>query len=88
MDFRATCRAILKPPYRHRATVDLDGFAATWTTGVELKAGEKYANKLIALFTSREGKVVRYDEYFNPRRFAEAPRQADSVTHSRSALGE
>lgn len=49
--------------------LDPDKFVATWITDVDLLVGGTYTNKLIALFTLRDGEVVRYDEYFDPTRF-------------------
>jgi ketosteroid isomerase-like protein len=52
-----------------RPLLDPNSFVATWVTDVELLAGGRYVNKLIALFELREGKIVEYVEYFDPRPF-------------------
>jgi ketosteroid isomerase-like protein len=79
-------RARLEPLYRQlfesygelrfhdleiRPMLDPDTFLATWITDVDLLAGGTYVNKLIAIFQLRDGKIVRYDEYFDPTRFGE-----------------
>jgi uncharacterized protein len=52
-----------------RPLLDPNAFVATWVTDVDLRAGGRYVNKLIAMFELRDGKVVRYVEYFDPRPF-------------------
>ncbi|HZU04285.1 MAG TPA: nuclear transport factor 2 family protein [Ktedonobacteraceae bacterium] len=49
--------------------LDPNRFVATWHTHIELLNGGVYDNDLIALFFLRDGKIVRYDEYFDPIRF-------------------
>jgi uncharacterized protein len=50
--------------------LDPTRFVATWTTEADRVAGGTYVNRLIALFFfDEDGKLVRYDEYFDPRAF-------------------
>jgi ketosteroid isomerase-like protein len=50
--------------------LDPGRFVATWTTEADRVAGGTYVNHLIALFfLDDHGKIVRYDEYFDPRAF-------------------
>ena len=55
-----------------RPLLDPDRFVATWITDLDLVAGGTYVNTLLGLFTFRDGKLSRYDEYFDPRPFEKA----------------
>lgn len=55
-----------------RPLLDPDRFVATWITDLDLMAGGTYVNALLGLFTFRDGKLLRYDEYFDPRPFEKA----------------
>lgn len=55
-----------------RPLLDPDQAVATWTTDAHLAAGNTIHCDLIALFSIRNGKIVRCDEYFDPRVFTTA----------------
>lgn len=41
-------------------------FVVRYTGSIELKAGGRYDNRYVGLFTLRDGKVVEFVEYFDP----------------------
>jgi uncharacterized protein len=52
--------------------LDADRVVVTWTGEVDFRAGGTATSPMIALFTVSDGKILRCNEYFDPRIFAAA----------------
>jgi uncharacterized protein len=64
--------------------LDPKRFVATWTTEADRVTGGTYRNHLIALFfLDDDGRIVRYDEYFDPRAFGSVATSSGTSTGGR-----
>ena len=53
------------------AGVDGDRAVAQWTNSGTTKAGAAYANRGVTVFTLREGRIVRIEDYLDTERLAQ-----------------
>ena len=48
------------------ATEEASRFLVRYTGSIELKAGGRYDNTYVGLFTLRDGRIAEFVEYFDP----------------------